>query len=323
MYRWQFVALLSLLTIATGVAAQVPPPGDAPALYEMVVTAPGSRSQGVRGQLFDDKGQPQPDRSALQPFQTPIGALERVGCTHLWSVCGDLRQTDGFAPDGPANDPTIAGPTLFRVSRIETAQAPTYRGELFAGTRPVPLADRVETPMGPFVRLEGKFAGQVWTGWIPQYWLPPQPERLTYQVVIHGLGSKSESRHGAFYDEQGYVVHPRGSDPIDTPIGRFQPVECGMPWEDCGLFNVTETFFVPAPDGAGPVVTVTAFRVLQTGSGQDARYRGELRDGDKVVDPAGDRVMTNLGPMVRIEGSHLGHGWTGWIPHAWLGAPDR
>ena len=98
MRRLLIPALLSLLTIATGVSAQVPPPGDAPALYEMVVTAPGSRSQGVRGQLLDDKGQPQPDRSALQPFQTPIGAFERVGCTHLWSVCGDLRQTDGFAP---------------------------------------------------------------------------------------------------------------------------------------------------------------------------------------------------------------------------------
>ncbi len=167
--------LLPLLTSAACVSAQVPPPAAEQVFYEMVVTAPGSRSQGVRGQLFDAKGQPQSDVPTLEPVRTPIGAFDRIGCTHLWSVCGHLRRVEGFSPGGPTNDPTVDGPTLFRVSRVETTAGPRFRGELLDDGRAVPLVDRIETPMGPFVTFEGKFMGQDWGGWIPADWLPEKP----------------------------------------------------------------------------------------------------------------------------------------------------
>lgn len=175
MRRLLLSALLPLLTSTACASAQVPPPAAEQVFYEMVVIAPGSRSQGVRGQLFDAKGLPQSDVPTLEPVQTPIGAFDRLGCTHLWSVCGDLRRTEGFSLGGPANDPTVDGPILFRVSRSETPAGPRFRGELLNDGRPVPLAGSIETPMGPYVTFEGKFMGQDWSGWIPQYWLPEKP----------------------------------------------------------------------------------------------------------------------------------------------------
>lgn len=175
MRRLPLVALLPLLTSAACVSAQVPPPAAGQVFYEMVVTAPGSRSQGVRGQLFDANGQPQPHVLTLEPVQTPIGAFDRIGCAHLWSVCGDLRRADGFFPGGPTNDPTVDGPTLFRVSRAGTPPGLRFRGELLSNGRAVPLAERIETPMGPFVAFEGQFMGQDWSGWIPADWLPEKP----------------------------------------------------------------------------------------------------------------------------------------------------
>lgn len=176
MRRMLLAALLPLLTNAACASAQVPPPvAVEQVFYEMVVTAPGSRSQGVRGQLFDAKGQPQPDVPLLDPVQTPIGAFDRIGCTHLWSVCGDLRKAEGFVPGGPFNDPMIDGPTLFRVTRIQTPEGTRYRGDLLDRGQLVPLADRIETPMGPFVKYAGKLSGQDWSGWIPVDWLPEKP----------------------------------------------------------------------------------------------------------------------------------------------------
>lgn len=168
-------ALLPLLASAACASAQIAPPAAEQVFYELVVTNPGSRSQGVRGVLLDAEGKPLANARGIEPVQTPIGAFDRVGCAYLWSVCGDLRRAEGFAPGGPANDPTIEGPTLFRVTRIESAAGPRYRGELFAGKQSVPLAGRIETPMGPYVQFDGKFMGQDWSGWIPEDWLPEKP----------------------------------------------------------------------------------------------------------------------------------------------------
>lgn len=174
--RRLLLSTLPMLLAGSACALAEPPAAPEPAservFYELVVTAPGSRSQGVRGQLFDAKGLPQSDVPTLEPVQTPLGPFDRIGCQYLWSTCGDLRRVEGFVRDGPGNDPMQDGPTLFRVTRIEGPGGVRYRGDLFDGSKPVPLAARVETPMGPYVRLDGKFAGQDWSGWIPEYWLP-------------------------------------------------------------------------------------------------------------------------------------------------------
>lgn len=171
MRRLLLCALPLLLANAACVSAD-PEPVREQTVYELIVTNPQSRSQGVKGVLMDVNGNQPASRLSFEPVRTPIGSFERIGCRYLWSVCGDLRKADGFDPRGPANDPSVLGPTLFRVTRIETADGARYRGELFDDARPVPLAARIETPMGPYVRLDGKFAGQNWTGWIPEYWLP-------------------------------------------------------------------------------------------------------------------------------------------------------
>lgn len=175
MRRLLVPVLLSALASAACVAAQ-PAPEAGPAaspFYEMVVTAPGSRSQGVRGTLYDAAGQPLPDVPTLEPVQTAIGPFDQIGCQYLWSVCGYLRRAEGFVPGGPDNDPTATGPTLFRVSRTGPAAAPVYRGELFDGAAAVGRGSgRIVTPMGIFVWRDGPFMGQGWSGWIPLDWLP-------------------------------------------------------------------------------------------------------------------------------------------------------
>lgn len=177
MRRSSMLFVLPGLAFSAAASADLPlpPPSSAQSFYELHVTLPGTRSQGVRGILMDAAGKPVDFGRTIDPIETPIGRFEAVGCTYLWSVCGFLRY-DGYSPDhhGITNAPARTGPTLYRVLRPASAAAPAWRGELLdaAGQPPAKAERRIETPMGVFVRFDGCFNAQRWSGWIPLLWLP-------------------------------------------------------------------------------------------------------------------------------------------------------
>lgn len=324
--------LSAILALSAGCASAQPaseavplPSVDAPVpVYQLTVTNPGTRSQGVRGTLYDADGKPlaggdEPfaDGPAPGPVDTRVGHFEWVRCANLWSVCGYQRLQPGETKSGIDNQPAIAGPTEWRIVRVPGANAPAYRGELiYQGKVVDPAGGRVETPMGPMVRIEGAFLGLDWRGWIPAAWA--MREHLYYEESIEALGSKSEHMSGTFFDEQGRPSNPFSDMIVETPIGPFVSVAGGYPWESAGMFHQRglETWVSPA-DNANPI-TVTTFRVIQVDGGNGSAFRGELLDGLDPVNPAGERAATTLGPMVRINGPYNGHPWTGWIPLTWL-----
>lgn len=326
------LVLTAMLAVASGcagaeagpVSSPIRPAADAVPVYQLTVTNPGTRSQGVRGTLYAADGtaiaaggDPFSDAPMPQPADTPVGHFEWVRCANLWSVCGYQRMQPGETRSGIDNQVTIGGVTDFRIVRVPGANAPAYRGELLdSGKLVTPKGDRAETPLGPMVRHEGLFMGMQWHGWLPAAWLAR--ERIYYEETIEALGSKSEHMSGNFYDEQGRPANPFDLLPVETPIGAFVSVAGSYPWDDAGMFHQRgmQTFVSPA-DNANPV-TVTTFRVVIIPGNPAPSFRGELLDGWDPVNPKGERVATTLGPMVRIDGSYNGHHWNGWIPVTWL-----
>ena len=68
-------------------------------VYEIVVTEPGTRSQGWHGVLYDPAGNP----IVATPGETvtmPIGEFIDVPCSAPWDICGVIRMGP-FRTDGP------------------------------------------------------------------------------------------------------------------------------------------------------------------------------------------------------------------------------
>ncbi len=325
--------LTALLTLGAGCAAAEPAPvksatlvsaSPAPALYQLTVTNPGTRSQGVRGVLLDANGKPlaEPDdlfgnSTEPPPVETPVGHFEWVRCAALWSVCGYQRIQPGEAKSAIDNQPSIGGMTEFRIVRGPGANLPVYRGEIYnAGKLVQPSGDSVETPIGKLVRFDGKLLGQQWQGWIPAAWLAR--EHVYYEETLWGAGSKSQHMEGTFFDEQGRPANQVSFEVVNTPIGPFVSVAGTYLWEDRGMFHQRGMqTFVPPAIGTEPI-EITTFRVVEIGTAEGPAFRGELIEDDVPVNPAGDQANTALGTMVRINGAYNGHAWTGWIPASWL-----
>jgi hypothetical protein len=177
--------------VATKAAAEK---GIAPStlvFYELEVVNPGTKSQGVRGRLFDRDGvevdldstgeitaKPS-DGEALEAnsglshgsIETNFGRFIHIPCRRPWDVCGLL-------PDAASssllemNNPAVSGPTLFRLR----ASALCTRSQRFAGELlgadgiAIPPGDMdLATPMGMFtLRLKTSEYGV--TGWVPAFW---------------------------------------------------------------------------------------------------------------------------------------------------------
>jgi hypothetical protein len=91
--RWIGAALAAVLLAAciTVVIPELPPDDDTRPLYQIEVTAPGTRSQGWRGVLYDRNGA----AIALAPgarVETPAGRFVGVACPHAWSTCGAIEE---------------------------------------------------------------------------------------------------------------------------------------------------------------------------------------------------------------------------------------
>jgi hypothetical protein len=162
--------------------ASLPASGSGERLfYEMQVTAPGTRSQGIRGRLFDDEGHsivtnaygevvPEntfPAASAGAELVSSPGVFLHRAQLHLWDVSGMIPQVMLATPH--LNDPAVQGPTSFRlfVRGVCTPQE-VWRGELLdshgaaIGQSDAPL----DTPMSRFRYRSGPQQA----GWFPESW---------------------------------------------------------------------------------------------------------------------------------------------------------
>lgn len=167
-------ALLLACMAACSPAAAAAPPAPAPVervLYELVVERPGSRSQGVRGVLYDEAGREREPKGPDEVIHTGFGDFRYVGCAYLWSTCGYLRDGGGFAGPGAGNDPTLSGVTRYRVTILSSAEDIAFRGDLLNGEAMI-VAEQasLETPLGVFTQTDGVFAGLRWSGWLPEAW---------------------------------------------------------------------------------------------------------------------------------------------------------
>lgn len=145
-------------------------------LYEIVVQAPGSRSQGWRGILYDPQGAPITLRPG-ESIDTNLGTFVGIECRRLWDVCGAVHQdTLDWMHEHSANVILGAEPSFYRVFvDAECTRSEAWRGELRRdGQIIAPAPDELQTPMGPFVAKSSAFAfGQ--HGWFPVSWPEPDP----------------------------------------------------------------------------------------------------------------------------------------------------
>lgn len=148
-------------------------------VYEIVVTNPGTKSQGWHGIFYGRDGQevvPVPGK-AVDTGLTGVGEFVSVPCIELWVPCGMIH-TDTVKwlkePGGEVlmNDPT---PWVYKLYvTAEGTKSEGWWGELYQKNVPVDILDpqlklTVKSPMGPF-RLEA--SGFAWGlhGWFHAAW---------------------------------------------------------------------------------------------------------------------------------------------------------
>jgi hypothetical protein len=167
------VVAVSLTPLAHAIA-----PGRV--FYEMILTAPGTRSQGWHGVLYARDGNPI-DVAPGQTVTTPLGEFVNVACIHLWDACGLIR-TDmaEWMKSHQANIIMDSKPWLYRMyvsaegskSEVWTSRLTHDGAEIFPDMTPM------DTPMGPF-RTGGPMAfGWAQAGWFPASWHEPTPPPL-------------------------------------------------------------------------------------------------------------------------------------------------
>ncbi len=131
-------------------------------VYQIVLTLPGSRSQGWHGVLYGRNGGPR----VIPPgkrVETDIGTLVSVPPKTGW-----MWRPYGMVPAAPGMRNDIAkAPWSYRLYQTGIGTAcPAWRGELIRDGKPVPRPKpgaSLRTPWGPFVWRKGR-------GWAHQAW---------------------------------------------------------------------------------------------------------------------------------------------------------
>jgi hypothetical protein len=177
--------LASLVTLWLAAAPAQPMAGAAPHLvYDIIVTQPGTRSQGWHGLLYgDDTALDAQSETALAVpagwrVITPLGTFVSVACLHAWSACGMIREDmAAWLATGPTFN-TLGGEAwVFRVIRVIGPDgAEQWQGQLLRdGAAVLPTESPVATPMGPFIVGGQPVTGAVWSGWAPESWTAIAP----------------------------------------------------------------------------------------------------------------------------------------------------
>lgn len=139
--------------------------------YQMIVTHPGSRSEGLFGQLFGADG------TALEvapgtAVVTHAGTFYFEPCTLPWQPCGFLHDGQEGGPLGM----TDSLPWQFRLYVTgEGSRSEGWRGELWHGDTELPSAGAatIDTPLGHFEAQPEPQVPWGWHGWKPTAWDSP------------------------------------------------------------------------------------------------------------------------------------------------------
>ncbi len=112
--------LASLFTVWFAATLPQPAPIPPPQLvYDIVVTQPGTRSQGWRGHLYGDDGAALAVPAGWR-VATPLGTFVSVACPHMWSTCGMIREDMvAWMGSGSAVNALDGAAWEFRVTRLE------------------------------------------------------------------------------------------------------------------------------------------------------------------------------------------------------------
>lgn len=180
---WLVIAAAALGATLMPAAAQAVPPGRL--IYEIVVTAPGTRSQGWQATLYDPAGDPI-DAGPGQTVATPLGEFVSVPCNFPWDACGMIR-TDmaEWMKTQQANVIMDSGPWIYRMyvdgegssSEVWTSTLLHVDAEIPTNPDGNPLTgSEIDTPMGPFRTGSSTAFGWAQAGWFPLSWQePPSP----------------------------------------------------------------------------------------------------------------------------------------------------
>jgi hypothetical protein len=151
------VAAIGIVSAANG--------QDGRTIYRIDVTAPGTKSQGLRGTLYDDQGRPV---EAGPDVETPLGRFGWIECHRLWDSCGRWRigsptpMSSYVRQERPASG--------YRIIREERRDGVHWRGELVGMPATLRPVRRIETPMGIFRWTSGQMGRMHWRGWVPSEW---------------------------------------------------------------------------------------------------------------------------------------------------------
>jgi hypothetical protein len=165
------LALLGAVLLAGSAAAEAQPAGGR-LFYEIVVTNPGSRSQGWHGTLYGQDGRPA-EVPAGQTMATGVGDFVSVACEELWVPCGMIH-VDTLAWMAAAGGNVVMDASRWEYRLYVTSEGTRsegWHGELVHGADLAEASPELATPMGTFVWLDYPFPWG-WHGWFHRAWLP-------------------------------------------------------------------------------------------------------------------------------------------------------
>lgn len=161
----------SLVSLAFAALAQIVPVAAAEEpgrlAYEIVVTNPGTRSQGWTGTLYGVEGA----AMVVDPgktVETPVGTFVSVACRELWVPCGMIEQRMAGNPPNAILDGEDWSYRLY--VGAEGSKSEAWTGQIVhAGALVDQGSGKADTPMGPFVWIDSPYA---WGehGWFPVSW---------------------------------------------------------------------------------------------------------------------------------------------------------
>jgi len=157
--------------------AYADPPGRL--VYEIVVHAPGTKSQEWTATLFDPSGNPI-ETPADQTVTTPLGEFVNVPY-NVFQPTGMIR-TDmaEWMKTHNANEIMDMKPWTYRVYVDgEGSDTAVWTSTLLHdGTAVPPDTNPIDTPMGQFRTAGPDATGWARAGWLPVSWLEPAPLEL-------------------------------------------------------------------------------------------------------------------------------------------------
>ena len=157
----KLITIFAVAAIAVSNAAAQP----ARTAYQIDVSAPGTKSQGLRGTLYDDQGRRVEEGPTVQ---TAIGSFRWIPCRMLWESCG--RWLEGTAPAMSSYPRQNRSVLHYRITVEARGGVTLWSGQLIGLNAGTVRTRPVETAMGVFRWTSGRVGAAEWRGWVPQGW---------------------------------------------------------------------------------------------------------------------------------------------------------